>query len=215
MKQTTEMRDHAELELLLPWYVNKTLDADENAAVRQHLQDCDECREATALLRRMQHAVTSESPSPIVPRQNVEGLLDRLAATDAAARHSPSWATPRVLAATAAIVVLGIALLIGNREPAMQDPQLFETATSTSTAAVTGYVIAIQFEAATTEARQNEIITAYEGAYIGPGDQPYTSRVAVSIQAANLEELAGFTREVESNREVVSVRVVAVQLPVE
>ena len=215
MSETTEIRGHDELELILPWYVNGTLDKDEHAAVMRHVQVCDECRHNISLLQRMQHAATSESPSPIVPRQDLQGLFERLDVHEQTRGRLTSWAKPRVLAAGAAIVALGLALLLANRYPEMQEPQLFETATSANAVAASGYVIAVRFEPATKDARQNEIIAAFGGTYIGPGEQPYSSRVAVSLRAATLEELAGFTREVELNPEVVSVQVVAVQLPVE
>nr|HRC86425.1 zf-HC2 domain-containing protein [Thermoanaerobaculia bacterium] len=36
--------DHGEIELLLPWYVNQTLDDTEIAWVESHLAECAECR---------------------------------------------------------------------------------------------------------------------------------------------------------------------------
>lgn len=215
MNDTIENCSQENLELLLPWYINGTLDSDEHAAVREHLQGCPVCRDGVALLEQMQNAATSESPAPMVPRQNVESLFERLEGRADATYETPTWVTPRVLAAGVAIVVLGIALVLVERSSTEQEPQLFETATSTDTIAASGYVIAVRFEPQTSTARQQEIIAGFGGAYLGPGELPDSHRVAVSVPAATLEELAGFTREVEANSEVVSVRVVAVQLPVE
>ena len=215
MNEIHSSTDHEALELLLPWYVNGTLDAAERAMLQQHLQDCGDCRDSIVLLERMQTAVSSESPSPIVPRPNVGALVERLDADARAESDKFGWLTPRALAAAAAIVVLGVALLVVDQDPVQEQPQRFETATSVNAVAASGYVLAVQFQAETSAERQQELITAMGGSSIGPGSQPHTLRVSVSPQVASLEELASFTREVESSPDIVSVVVVAVQLPVE
>ena len=215
MNEINRSADHDGLELLLPWYVNGTLDGDERAVLQQHVQDCDECRENVALLEQMQAAVTSNSPSPIVPRPNLAGLMEQLDAAGGTSHDRFGWMTPRALAAAAAIVVLGIALLLVDPNPVQQEPQRFETATSVNAVAASGYVLAVQFLPDTSAERRQELIAAMGGSSMGPGEQPYTYRVSVAPQAESLQELAGFTREVEASPDIISVVVVAVQLPVE
>ena len=214
MTQTFDIQNHDELELLLPWYVNDTLEATERAALQQHLDNCSECCEGVALLQRMQGAVRNEAPSPIVPRQDVEGLLRQLDVSNTSTQRRLGRVKPRILAAAAAVVVLGAAVLLFKQDLQRPDSQVFETATSTNVVAASGYILAISFQPATNAEQRERLIAAIGGTSMGPGEQPDTLRVAVTPAVSSLEELVGFTREVESNAEVVSVTVVAVQLPV-
>ena len=65
-----------------------------------------------------------------------------------------------------------------------------------------------------TEDQQQVLIEAIGGTLLGPGEQAHSYRVAVAPQANTVEELADFTREVEASSDVISVKVLAVQLPV-
>jgi len=214
MNQHTEQRDHDELDLLLPWYVNGTLAVDEKAEVERHLRFCVECRENVDLLNRMQDSVKSESPSPIVPRQRVDDLLTTIEEHDRGTSPA-TLVTPRAMVAAIAVVVLGVVLLISSLDLGIQEAQQFETATSGNPVLATSYVVAVRFAPETTAARREEVIASVGGASLGPGAQPDTYRVAISVAAETLEELSQFTREIEARAEVQKVQVIAVQLPVE
>lgn len=45
--------DHQAIEMLLPWFITKTLDVDEMARVDQHLADCHHCRALLAEERQL------------------------------------------------------------------------------------------------------------------------------------------------------------------
>jgi hypothetical protein len=53
----TPHQRHAETSLLLPWYVNGTLESDERALVETHLRECAECAAEGEDLRQMKAAV--------------------------------------------------------------------------------------------------------------------------------------------------------------
>ena len=63
---------------LLPWYVNDTLDEQEEEIVRSHLESCDDCRHSVEFLTQLQHSVRTESPSPLVPPPRSDELLAML-----------------------------------------------------------------------------------------------------------------------------------------
>ena len=43
------------VDLLLPWYLNDTLEKEENARVKKHLRSCSICQEEFAAIKREQN----------------------------------------------------------------------------------------------------------------------------------------------------------------
>ena len=214
MSNQADIGKHEELDLLLPWYVNGTLDRAEQIMMERHVSQCERCRRNAEVLRRMQAAVNDEVPTPMVPRDRIDELIEAVV-TERAGHMRFAWLTPRSVAAGIAIVMAGAFMLLSRIDSEPGTVRIFETATSTQAVAATDYVFAIAFEPGTSPERRGQVINAMGGTEIGSGDQPDTYRVAVSVPAATLEELAGFTDEVAAQADVVAVRVVAVQLPVE
>ncbi len=54
--------EHREIDLLLPWYVNGSLDAPERERVRHHVQECHLCQQEIPLLRLIQAEVVGRAP---------------------------------------------------------------------------------------------------------------------------------------------------------
>ena len=52
--------EHREIDLLLPWYVNGSLDEPERDRVRLHVQECHLCQQEVPLLRLIQTEIASE-----------------------------------------------------------------------------------------------------------------------------------------------------------
>ncbi|MGE0484406.1 MAG: zf-HC2 domain-containing protein [Gammaproteobacteria bacterium] len=113
--------DHDEVALLLPWYVNGSLDADERALVERHCAICLTCRADLDVERRLAAAVAGADLAEAGMRQArtrlaaridaadtpVDALTDRRDAVREARRasaHAPRWAVAAVLALAAGLV---------------------------------------------------------------------------------------------------------------
>ena len=78
MTDNTQMHDHDEIDLLLPWYVNETLDQAEHERVANHVATCNECQENASLLADVQAAVLRNETTPLVPQPRVNELLESI-----------------------------------------------------------------------------------------------------------------------------------------
>jgi anti-sigma factor RsiW len=107
---------HRVVDVLLPWFVNGTLESEERALVERHLEHCERCRREVEWLRELHAAcdvVAAPDGSPAASR-----LRQRLMEPPAARRHRVQrWSGAVMAAQLAAIVVLG-ALVVGGDEPA-------------------------------------------------------------------------------------------------
>lgn len=208
MNELTHKQDHDDIDLLLPWYVNDTLDPADHERVASHVADCSECRDSVALLTDVQAAVVRNKATPIVPQPRVNELLESID-TD----HSVSYPDRRQwtsFTAAAAITLLAIAtLIITNPEPVQ-----YETATSTQSAASMDYVLRIQFESRTSQNERDRVLQDIGARDISGSFAEGSYRVIVQLSAASLEELNRYTGNLESLPEVETVSIVALQLPV-
>ena len=123
-----EARGHEELELLLPWYVNGTLEAAERAALDDHLAGCPRCR--AELAREEGLAATLRAAEDVAPAPHPAQLARLLSRLDGApraerprrrpaARLAGLWAgTPRPVRwaiAAQALLVLALAAVTAWR----------------------------------------------------------------------------------------------------
>lgn len=121
MSESRSMDEH-ELDKLLPWYVNGTLEGEERRAVEDYVARSQHARDQVALLSRIREAVREEQPgSP-----GAFGLA-RLRAAMNETRPSPApregatrW---RMVAAAAGVVVMVQAGLLFNR---WQEPPAYQ-----------------------------------------------------------------------------------------
>lgn len=70
---------HYEIQLLLPWYVNGSLNPDEFSAVEEHIRTCLVCRRELTALRRLSKAVTQGSDLELAAENSFANLTKRLA----------------------------------------------------------------------------------------------------------------------------------------
>lgn len=143
-----EARGHEELELLLPWYVNGTLEAAERTALEDHLAGCPRCR--GELAREEGLAATLRAAEDVAPAPHpaqLARLLSRLDGEPRAerpprrrpARLSALWAgTPRPVrwaVAAQALLVLALAAVTGWRAEAWGADSVREAAAAENDAA--------------------------------------------------------------------------------
>ena len=116
-----------DIELLLPWYVNGTLPASEQAAVEQHLEECSGCRAALRELQMVAAAVEQGHTTPLIPEPPVEQFLqDALSEKDSdAAPEKMRW-----FAAAASVLLLVTAGFLGTA--LIPEANVFRTVTDPS-----------------------------------------------------------------------------------
>ncbi|WP_158543476.1 zf-HC2 domain-containing protein [Dyella solisilvae] len=140
---------HAQVDRLLPWWVNGTLDEDERALVEQHLAECPPCQHEAAWLRGLQEQY-AEDDAPAADVTRAARRLRRRLANETLHVHAtaptPWWRQGwrlgwLAVAQAALIIVLGASLFhqraagyhtLGGAEPAnavlvvVFDPQTSE-----------------------------------------------------------------------------------------
>jgi anti-sigma factor RsiW len=116
--------EHHEVVLLLPWYVNASLEDNERQRVDAHLGICAECRDSVAAEQRIFAALNRESAIEYMPAASLKRLQARLDVVQghnearalvpsAPLRAGMPW---RVLAAASiGLLAVGLSLLIGDR----------------------------------------------------------------------------------------------------
>jgi len=208
---STDSENHIEARELLPWYVNNTLDVDQEKMVHEHLAACTECRVDYAFLCNIDSAVNKASPAPIVPQPPIETFMARIDAEKKVSRvrdHRALW----VVAASLITAIMLTVIFRGAGTAVTGIPTRFETATSASTTVSMDYVLRIRFEDGMTMGERAAIIESFDGqSIIADGD---SYRVTVSIPAPTLEAAEDFTAAIKARPEVRSVEIVALQLPV-
>ena len=91
---------HRAIELLLPWYVNGSLETEEAAEVEAHLRECAGCQAELAWQRRLQSATApTDAGRPV--DEGWSALLSRLSGQDAEAAADAPAAAASIPAAPA------------------------------------------------------------------------------------------------------------------
>ncbi|TMH14794.1 MAG: hypothetical protein E6H68_10445 [Betaproteobacteria bacterium] len=112
--------EHKVADVLLPWFVNGTLDKDELAFVEQHLSECVRCQREVQWLRELRAACVDGEAAPGASAvfRNLRRQLDeprtgrgKVASLSKLWRRAPSWSRWAMAAQLAAIVALGAVLL--------------------------------------------------------------------------------------------------------
>lgn len=205
--------EHASVDRLLPWFVNRTLEPDEHERVRHHLEGCEACREAVSLLSAVQSTVRHATATPMVPPPRTDRLLEAIDSARTASRR-PRLSTMTTLAASLAAALLAGGLLVSDRENTERQPARYETATSGARPAAMDYVLEVRFERDTPRAARTRLLQALEARHVSEVEPDGAYRVTVSLPAASLEELETYLRDIEALPDVQSAAVIALQLPV-
>ena len=213
MGEKVQLGDHGWVDRVLPWFVNNTLDVDEQERVRRHLDCCDACRAAVSLLSTLQSTLRHTTATPMVPPARTERLLATIDNLDGKHARSRRLTVIAVAASLAVALVVGT-LVLSNRQTVITEPVLYETVTSPASGSSMDYVLDVQFEPGVTFAAQERLLRNLDARDTNRSEAGNMYRITVNLRASSLEELEQYKREVESLREIRSVTVVAVQLPV-
>ena len=195
-----------EVSLLLPWYVNGTLSADEQDKVEKHLVGCAECRDTVEQLRAVSAAVEKAEATPLVPEPPVAEFMERTFAkrsTERSSRRVPVWAI-----AASLLVAVAASFWIVTSIP---EANVFRTVTDPSRSAEIAYVFDI--DAATDASVRTAVAEAFAGGDIVQSESGY--RLTVSMPSATMKELNEFADVLRQIDGVQRVEIIGVQLPLE
>jgi anti-sigma factor RsiW len=183
---------HKVADVLLPWFVNGTLEKDELAFVQQHLSACARCQREVQWLRELRAACVDGEATPGASTvfRNLRRQLDepRVGRGKGASlprlwKRAPSWSRWAMAAQLAVIVALGAALV-----PVTDGPALYRTLGARNAAAPTTGSLVVVFDPTTTESDLRRILRK-AGARVadGPtGTNAYVLKVAAErrVEAA-------------------------------
>lgn len=197
---------------MLPWYVNGTLNKDEQCSVDEHIQECALCRADSELLIEVNATVNNKTVAPIVPQADTTKLFSTIDATNRPKRSINVGEHPGLVAGLIAATLV-VAVFAWRGFMVNNSPTRFETATSVSSAANMDYVLRIHFETDTSESARKAVFSALEGRDVSKEQGFDIYRAVVNVPGTSLEEVEAYTDHIESRSEVSRVEIVAVQIP--
>ena len=208
---------HAELTMLLPWYVNGTLGAADRERVLEHLFSCADCREEVSLCMDMQASVQQAGPTPILPATTAEQILDARKIRGAGIAR---WTRPQLWSAAAAVmlvVMLSVSALAPGIRSATSDQavpnQEFTAATAPVALPTVDYVLELQFAAGLSVDERTRVIVGISGSGIVIGADQTQVQIVVRLAPKSLQELEQYAADIQSRREIISAAIIALQLP--
>lgn len=158
---STNERD-PELDKLLPWYVNGTLDDEERARVEAYLAKSTTAADEVELLRRLRAQVKADQPEQTPGELGLRRLQQQVSRERRATlATSPGWWRPAAIAATLVIVVQGAVLFQSLPEGGV---------TPAGLPRAEGTVVQVTFAGEATEEQIRAALQAVNGTFIGgPG----------------------------------------------
>ncbi len=208
---------HAEITMLLPWYVNGTLGAADRGRVLEHLDSCVECREEVSLCTDMQASVQQAGPTPILPATTAAEVLDGgkiHGAGNARFRRAQIWSAA---AAVGLVAVMSVSALMSGIDGGATDQpvsnQQFTAATAPVTLPTVDYVLEMQFVDGLSVEERMRVIAGISGGDIAIAADQTQVRIVVRLAPKSLQELERYAAQIQSRREVVSAEIIALQLP--
>lgn len=101
------MTHHLEIQELLPWFVNGSLNEAEQSLVDEHLDDCDDC--SAAVKQLIDLSARFNSAGPAIASPDINTFIDNLPPQAATVPRRSRWQVP-VLAACALLVVAAVSM---------------------------------------------------------------------------------------------------------
>jgi anti-sigma factor RsiW len=171
---------HKVADVLLPWFVNGTLDAEELAFVQQHVGECTRCQREVAWLRDLRAACIAGESMPGASTV-FRSLRRRLEAPAEGQERGTAPITPRadggtwwrwaIAAQLVVIVAMGTLLLSGADVPAA-----YRTLSARSATALTTGSLVVIFDPTATGGEINRVLRG-AGARIVDGPTPANAYV--------------------------------------
>ena len=229
--------EHETVELLLPWYVNGTLDPEEHQLVERHLDRCAICRENLAMLSEIQDVVRQDDPTPLIAEPPVDALLlsldkklDEKPGEDLKGKPEKRSATfgkyrrttPVAIAASTLLATIMVVVVMTARD--IDDPQIsalpdgdplsFTTQTVPPQTQTLEYVFEIAFMEGSDSMQHERILTELGANEISELDDGGRYRMVIRMPAASLAELERIAARIGDRPEIQSAEAVAMQIPV-
>jgi len=113
------------------------------------------------------------------------------------------------------VLVFTAGLLVSGRHPADTPEPRYRTLTSERGPRAMDYVMDLEFAAGVTAAARQRVLEKIAASDVRDGAAAGTYRVTLELPGASLQELERVTAGIEALPEVRSLRVVAVQLPLQ
>ena len=204
---TETKRSHEDVEMLLPWFVNGTLDSFEQSNVEEHLAACDRCRSAVDDLNAIRKAAGGHSATPLVPEPRIDQLNARIDRYENGKRRRRAAAA---MAAGAGLIAMFLAYTpveFGSHTPE------FRTATSEAPSGFNRYVLEVRFADGFPVDQRQAFVEKFNGKILTADDRASAIEVMLETSATSVGELRGLVGELEREEAVESAKVVAVHLP--
>lgn len=197
--------DHQDIALLLPWYVNQSLQGAEQNKVEQHLKVCLTCRRELVNLKLLAAAVQHEGALDTAAQASFSLLKKRLHGPSGyqaplqhihTAKRRARWRLPKPALALAAVVLLSL-LMPRVMDVARYPASDFRTLSNGETQLDTPNSIKIIFTPETDSQHINTLLTAIHGHIIdGPNEQRlYTISLDNDINAKQIVKLVAALRK--------------------
>lgn len=192
-----EGRSHRDVERLLPWYANATLEPAERDLVHAHLSECAQCRSELAALLAQMDALEDDVQRESTLDHDWHRLRGRLHAQRQAAARSP-WMRARsgwrnaapwmraALAAQLAIVAVLAAFLMRDATPVQPEAAYRTLSASNAVPVSNDDTLLVVFDPRLTDAQLRELLGANHARII---DGPNTAGAFLVAVPAGQAEL--------------------------
>jgi hypothetical protein len=191
----------------IPWYLNGTLSESDAAQIRNHVEQCSDCRADVELHSSMQSAVLGREVTSMMPKTKAADIIRN------------DYATPvrrtRIFAMAAGVAIIGAALSIffNSDQGSETGNQQFTTATSTGTGPRVDYVLQIRFDDDVSEQQRGEIVSRLNGVMKWGRDNNGVYEVHVQLATPSLAALEEYALHADAIPGVQSAEFTALQLP--
>ena len=195
------------LRQMIPWYLNNTLSESDAALVKNHVDQCSDCRVDVELHSSMQSAVLGREITSMMPKTKAADIIG----SDHTAPSRPF----RIFALAAGVAIIGVALGIffSSEQANESGNQQFATATSTGAAATIDYVLQIQFDGDLSDQQREEIVEQLDDVVRWSRGNSGVYEVHVQLAAPSLAALEEYALHADSLPGVQSAEFTALQLP--